>query len=81
MPRLTCFGPRSASSSSCRVPSCPSQESTSASLNVAAGHSRQGYLRVRDAGNGRASAVAEGAPERERERERERQEREREKFY
>ena len=55
MPRLTCFGPRSASSSSCRVPSCPSQESICASLNVAAGHSRQGHFRVIDAGGSRRS--------------------------
>ena len=60
---------RNASSSSCRVPSCPSQESTCASHNVAAGHSRQGHLRVSDAGgsrrshrNGRASALSRGAP-------------------
>ena len=46
---------RSASSLSCRVPSCPSQESICASLNVAAGHSRQGHLRVSDAGGSRRS--------------------------
>jgi hypothetical protein len=58
---------RNASSSLC--PICPSQESTCASHNVAAGHSCRGHLRVSDAGgwrrsyrSGRASAVAEGTP-------------------
>jgi hypothetical protein len=53
-----------ASSSSCRVPNCPCQESISVSHNVAAGHSRRS-LRVRNARgsrrsyrNGHSSAVA-----------------------
>jgi len=62
--------PRRNALSSCRVPSCLSQESTCASLcDVAAGHSRQGHLRVSNAGgsrrsyrNGRASALQRAPP-------------------
>jgi hypothetical protein len=46
---------RNASSSLCRVPNCPSQKSTCASLNVAAGYSRRCSLRVSDAGGSRRS--------------------------
>ena len=55
---------RNASSSSCRAPSCPSQESTCASHNVAAGHSRQGHLRVRrkQEGSKKEAVLTSGSP-------------------